>query len=198
MNIDTAVMDVPRLQAHQAFQHYRSAVKSGRATRDDVALYKGLRALLRGQKVIDLPLAIGQAGTDVNGRPKLAVVRADSPVCHVRVERNVHDRPAFIFSTRSGNWGHKPAGETSVPLSTFPLVPQNVWTVTGEAQTPTIPPQHRPEGAVRDYHILFEAVWRRQPTHDPMLLKHIDGPFFVVLAAWDLTPLEQAILRQKL
>lgn len=29
-------------------------------------------------------------------------------------------------------------------------------------------------------------------------LWRIDGPFYVVLAAWDLTPLEQAVLRARL
>jgi hypothetical protein len=31
-----------------------------------------------------------------------------------------------------------------------------------------------------------------------MLLKHITGPLYAVLATWDLTPLEQAVLGQRL
>jgi hypothetical protein len=61
-----------------------------------------------------------------------------------------------------------------------------------------IPLQHRPDGKLSDHHVLFEAEWRRLPAADPMLLKRIDGPLFVVLAAWDLTPLEQAVLRNTL
>jgi hypothetical protein len=66
---------------------------------------------------------------------------------------------------------------------------------------PSVPPQFRPTGALSDYHILFEAEWQRVPPVDPMLLKqigHAESPLFVVLAAWDLSPLEQAVLRAKL
>jgi len=45
----------------------------------------------------------------------------------------------------------------------------------------------------------FEADWkpvrdRRRAPGDPALLKHLGGPFYAVLATWDLTFVEQAVL----
>jgi hypothetical protein len=68
----------------------------------------------------------------------------------------------------------------------------------GKAQVPMIPPRHKPAGHLRAYRVLFEAVWERRPPVDPMLLRHVGGPFYVVVAQWDLSPLEQAVLRARL
>jgi hypothetical protein len=198
MNVDAATMTIPYGQAHTAYLHYRKALVDKRATRDDKMLLRGLRAVLRGQKVIDVNLAIGTGGRDMWGRPRLAIGRADWPFVqlHGRVE-------GFQFSSRTGTWGRPPRGEVVVPETSFAPVPADVRRAmqiqTARAQTPSIPPQFRPaDGTLADHHLLFEAVWQPAPTRDPLLLKHIDGPFYVVLAAWDLTPLEQAILRMKL
>lgn len=76
--------------------------------------------------------------------------------------------------------------------------PQGYSNVGGLAQVPMIPPVHRPNGAITRYRILFEAVWERRPPVDPILLRHVSGPFYVVLAQRDLSPLEQAVLRARL
>lgn len=44
----------------------------------------------------------------------------------------------------------------------------------------------------------IEAQWRPVPPVDPFLLKHLGGTLYVVLAQWDLTPLEQAVLAGRL
>jgi hypothetical protein len=44
------------------------------------------------------------------------------------------------------------------------------------------------------YYILWEANWE-DPPGDPVLLKHIEDEFYAILAAWDLTQLEQEVLR---
>jgi hypothetical protein len=44
--------------------------------------------------------------------------------------------------------------------------------------------------------VLWEADWKVHPVPpgDPALLKHIGGDLYAVVAVWDLTPLEQAVL----
>jgi hypothetical protein len=60
---------------------------------------------------------------------------------------------------------------------------------------PLIPPRLRPAGDLSNYHILWEANWQAPPT-DPLLLRHLSGPLYAVLACWDLTPIERAVMGQ--
>lgn len=201
MNVEAAMMNVPWHEAQDAYRNYRIAIKENRATKDDVAISRAYHALMRGKKVIDIGLAIAGGGVDDQTRPRLAVARADWE----RVFCRRDDDGKFRFTSRSGSWGRRPGGEIAVRIGDAPRMvgqyPNNRIVGEGVAQVPTIPPQFRPKDALAGYHILFEAVWQRSPTRDPMLLKQIgdgESPLFVVLAAWDLTPLEQAVLRAKL
>jgi len=191
MDVDAATLTVPYLEALESYKAYASVVRSGHASADDVLLYRGLRALVRGKKVIDLNLAIGNGGRDVHGRPLLAVARADWP--RVICQGSGH---GFKFMPRA--WGRGPTSKIEVPLKTFAAAAvKEPWAVNCEAQVPLVPPQHRPRGSLRRYCLVFEAEWDRRPPVDPLLVQHVAGPFYVVLAAWDLTPLEQAVLRAK-
>lgn len=201
MNVESAIVDIPYYEARDAYRNYRKAITDRTATKDDVALARAYHALMRGRKVIDVGLAIGGAGVDAQLMPRLAIARADWPTVYSR--RDEDDR--FRFSSRRGSWGRRPGGEVAVRIGETPRQQRNgdTWRIVGEgrAQVPTIPPQFRPTGVLSEYHLLFEAVWVRQPTSDPMLLRRLggaDSPLFVVLAAWDLTPLEQSVLRAKL
>jgi hypothetical protein len=54
----------------------------------------------------------------------------------------------------------------------------------------------RPKATLEHFHILWEAVWQPHTApRDPMLLKHLGGVFYAVVAVWDLTELERAALR---
>jgi len=44
------------------------------------------------------------------------------------------------------------------------------------------------------FHILWEADWHLDPPQDPALLRRLMGDLWVVLAVWDLTSLERAVL----
>ena len=54
-----------------------------------------------------------------------------------------------------------------------------------------------PTGKLDNYYILFEVVqWDDVPVAaDPYLLKRINANAFVVLAEWDVTVVEQAVMR---
>lgn len=197
MNVEAATMKVDYFEATKAYAAYRQSIKENRATKDDVVLARAYHAMLRGKKVVDVGAAIVGAGLDLNAMPKLAIARADWPFVRCMYGRFGDQRYIFTSRTDSSTGGRRPKGEVRVRFTNHTVsgAPE------GRAQVPTIPPQFRPKGPLSEYHLLFEAVWERRPTHDPMLLKRIgdnESPLFVVLAVWDLTPLEQAVLRAKL
>jgi hypothetical protein len=198
MNVEAATMKVDWFAATSAYRSYRQAIKENRATKDDVTLARAYHALLRGKKVIDVGAAIATAGVDATtGLPRLAIARADWPKV-----RTTRPEMRYRFSSRSDGWGRRPKGEIVIRIPDAPTTNARQELLgVGTAQVPLIPPQFRPKGPLDDYHILFEAVWERRPPVDPLLVKQIgdaDSLLFVVLAAWDLTPLEQAVMRGRL
>jgi hypothetical protein len=74
------------------------------------------------------------------------------------------------------------------------------------ALLPTVPPHLRPTRTLHGsqvpidlsrFFVLWEAEWeldRTVPPGDPALLRHLGGTLYEVLAKWDLTPVEQAVL----
>lgn len=208
MNIEAAVMDVPWGAALTQFREYQQVVTRGTATREDQTLYRALRQVVRGRKVIDLSVAVADAGYDRAGRPKLAVARADWRT--VRLETRDTNGEERFWRWRFENGAHtstRRSVRVELPVSRgwASMTHQDAqgsaisrWAVRGQALVPTVPPQHRPRGTLAGYHILFEAEWHPVPPVDPILLKHVEGSFYVVLATWDLTPLEQAVLRARL
>lgn len=194
MNVEAATMTVPWGEAQTAYRAYRQAVKTHTATKDDVAIYRAYHALLSGRKVIDAGHAIAHAGLYDDGLPKLAIARADWDFVHAWW----YDQRC-VFTKLQRKWssaGERQQSTHNVNVR-FHEQPRD-RDVTSKAQVPSIPPQFRPTGALSGYRLLFEAVWERKPAVDPLLLKHIEGPFYVVLAAWDLSPIEQAVLRARL
>lgn len=192
MNVEQAVMQVDYWKAHSAYLEYRALVKSGRATKQDAELRRAYREIYLGKKVLDINMAIGDAGLDAQGLPKLAIARADWAFVHAWMYDG-----RFVFSA-GGSWesNRKQTATHNVNVR----IAGATRNAEGKAQVPMIPPAHRPPSAspLSGYRILFEAVWERRPPVDPILLKAIGGPFYVVLAQWDLSPLEQAVLRAKL
>jgi hypothetical protein len=61
-----------------------------------------------------------------------------------------------------------------------------------------VPPRLHPRGKLANYHILWDAVWTPAPPKDPLLLRHLAGQLYAIVGQWDLTPLEQAVLRGRL
>jgi hypothetical protein len=68
------------------------------------------------------------------------------------------------------------------------------WTATFRAIVPTVPPLLRPRHKLSGYTILWEADWTNEAPVDPALLKHLGGDLYAVVAVWDLTELERAVL----
>jgi hypothetical protein len=181
MNVAALNAEVNQQDALAALREY----KQHRDTHDarDWEIERIYRAISKGKTVISVNTAIQNAGLDTQKRPLLAVCRADFPRC---VFRATDDE--LSFSGRHERFGRTSA-EIKIPF------PSAKWSAYCEAIVPRIPPQHRPEkGSLRKYHILWEAEWQDIPK-DPYLLRQIGKDAWVVLAAWDLTAVELAVLR---
>ncbi len=186
MNVPTMTMPIDEAKA--AFRQYREAVRENPNSIDQ-AIMIGYRALAKGKMIVDLFEAILAGGVNDLGLPMLAAARANWKW----VELTRRFRGPFDFEFRK--WPEDRAGRRAVieiPNGTFPVVPQQRR--APRAMVPLIPPQIRPaEGQLGEYTLLWEADWQFAPT-DPMLLKHLSGSLYAVLAVWDLTPLERSVL----
>jgi hypothetical protein len=211
MNLDTITMD--RTEARTAFLNYRRAVRAGasdklaEAKREyesiDRAVMQGYKALAGGQQLLRLSGALAAGGTEAyEGQtwsdvavevelPKLAAVRADaSSVWTKGVDRDGD----VIFHANQRDRNRKAdllRVDAAFEEDQTRTTQHRTWF---RAMVPTIPPALRPPYKLSGYHLLWEAEWSGVAPIDPALLKHLGGDLFVVLAVWDLSPLEQAVL----
>lgn len=153
--------------------------------------------LAAGRKLIHLGKSIRMAGLDENGRPRVAIAAADRS--EVYFEWNIHQQSAAFYTKHRYTRGQMTPrlvrevdmGETA-----------QTW-IRGYALVPKVPGDVRPAtGQLRDWFILWEVdEWFDRPRamtapSDPLLLKHIGGQLYSVLAEWDLTDVEKAIMEQ--
>lgn len=182
--MEMATIEMPRAEARQAFLEYRRAVRKRHSTEDEMIM-RGYRALSQGHQVINLMDVMKAAGVDEHGRPKLAIARADE--LHVWMNR----------SSRGFRFCGKQWCRARCDASRHKFIPyeeSGAWSMRSyKGIVPSIPPGMRPAASLTNYQILWEADWQAVP-RDPALLKHCGGWLYVVLAMWDLTPLEQAVL----
>jgi hypothetical protein len=196
--MDIPTLDVSVAEARKALRAYHDAIKN-RHNDEYRAVIAGYKAIVRGQRVINLVDAFKATGVDEKARPKLAIARADAQWCMYR--RDSQAKPQFWSATRKERprrvWrGRLPRNGTvtELPEGTLPVQLGPDWF----AVVPLIPPQYLPpRGGLQLYHVLWEAVWEPAPPTDPFLLRHLRGHLYAVLAQWDLTPIERAVLGQR-
>jgi hypothetical protein len=153
-------------------------------TKQDQAILRAYKSIAHGGRVINMKATLAAGGFDKNWRPKLALCCAAATRVDVRgyagsTEFRWNHRYYDRSSTRIIGWGHG----------------TNVGTVEAWATMPFIPPYIRRARMAR-YFVLWEATWNDVPKGDPYLLEKIDDNLYRVLAAWDITPLEAAVLRR--
>lgn len=173
-------MNVSKTDALKMLKEYRE--HRGSYDKLDWEIERIARQIAKGKTVISVASAIREAGLDEQGRPKLAICRADAP-------NGVHcshwGQGVFHFTARSSTarWIER------IPI----LVPSK--SVYVSSPLPRIPPQYRPaKRHLGRYWILWEANWT-DVDPDPYLLRRIGKDAWVVVAAWDLTDLEVSVLR---
>lgn len=186
MNVATIEMEPAK--AKELWLEYRAAVRE-QNREEDRDIMTGYKALSEGKKIIDVHQAIARGGCDELGRPKLAIIRADAQWCWLdrhwgnSLRFSMEQNPRNNYTTRFITLRGELFGPEIQKLHGY-----------HKALVPSIPPRFRPKGALENYHILFEAEWQAIPPKDPMLLRHLTGSLYVVLACWDLTELERAVL----
>lgn len=213
--MELATIEMDPTTARKAFLDYRGAIRE-RHDAEDEAIMRAYRALASGKTLINLPDCIRAGGfTEVefptrqwrNGRyvnvtgyravPNIAVGKADAKQVwthglqadgsvEMRDKRELSDRnkkDRVVVGGISGEWTElaEPNGWDKPRLS---------------AIVPNIPPPLRPATALSNYHLLWEAEWAVEPVPpvDPALIKHVSGDLYAVLAVWDLTEAERAVL----
>jgi hypothetical protein len=197
MNIPT--IEMPTEEAQAKYDEFRDVLMKN-ATNEERILKRGYRALAKGKKIIDLDDVMKNAGQDDNGFPKLAISRADGEFVYFQQRTD----GGGVFSITTNFYGRDYSTRIVMPDGTFPqkvvypTFTHTRWANYLRAVVPVIPNAIRPRFSIQNYHILFEPVWEYVPHPDPILLKRLSGSLFVVLAAWDLTELEQKVLKGRL
>lgn len=213
MQLETIAM--PKTEARKAFLAYRDAVKDHRGrssdqVRTDEHLMRAYRELARGHQLIRLSEALAAGGTTTVewerwGRsgeievPLLACTRADAAFAYTD---GIRDSGALTMRGKENIGPSNRRDRVDVPAGTFARGERSTipWGLCARAMAPLIPPHFRPKrGSLGLYHVLWgPAEWQVHdvppPPGDPALLRQIDGDLYAVVAIWDLTPVEQAVL----
>jgi hypothetical protein len=178
--------------------------------KEDETLMESYHAMAQGMRLINVSSVLHEAGLDkVKQLPVLALAGAHWKHCHLTWYAYYN---TFQFSPES--WGattrHRDReltdGCSEYPLRIFTANLQNQeWRKSHDlpqlpvkAVVPSIPAHLRPAGDLYGYHILFEAVWEHAPPVDPILLKHVHGHMYAVLAQWNLTDVERSVLEGRI
>jgi hypothetical protein len=198
MNPDKITMD-----ADQAQRKMEAALRERHA--DALEFHQACAAayqhLANGRQLLSLSAAIRAGGIGADGRPRFAVARADRPQVYLEWRRNnpiVH----YCAETQPTAWhaGRFASLNRFVDLrQTFDDARRSLR--TGYARVPAVPADVRPAvGQLRDWFILWEVdEWADRshlapPPRDPFLLEPIGGDLYAILAHWELTDLERAIM----
>lgn len=149
--------------------------------------------------------SIRQGGLDEHGCPRLAVCRAIATRCELYLGSTrevlfMDDRRTRSTWTMNAGVG---ADYVQVPWEGRPArayPSRNTWT----AIVPNVPPEHRPPRRHRLHgmtgdplaycHIVWEAEWSNVAPRDPALIRRIGGDLWELIATWDLTDLERAVI----
>lgn len=189
--MDVTKLAIPKEEARRLYSEYKAHRQF--QTDMDREIERIYKLIAAGKVIIQARESIRAAGLGTDGYPKLALCRADAKECRLEMYANGECR---MYSDYSG-W-HAPRADSKrimLPPGTFPA-----RTTHGNARgiVPLIPVHLRPRTALDNYHILWEAEWKRVVPRDPYLLRHLGGDMWMVLAAWDLTDVERAAMATRM
>lgn len=215
MDVQTLTMDPSEAAAR--LLDYRAELRR-RSDAEYEAVAVGLEALAGGRAVLFLAASVASGGFDERGRPRLAIARADRRQVHFRwsawwsgppetaalFEADGRDsvRSEYNLETLRRRLDLS-AHLAAVPEAAVRQRSPYVYTYEGYALVPMIPAEVRqtvPRFRADRRFVLWEVEqWSdrplmAQPDRDPYLLRHLGGDAYSVEAAWDLTPLERAVM----
>lgn len=187
--MEVSTLQVDREKAAELYRQYKEHRHYSTPVDDEIR--NAYRLISQGKVVIQALESIKQAGVGEDGNPKLAIGRADLRGVWFSGERNGSCR----FYRDGRRWSRTAVGDgVNIILPSGSLrgcqAERPVW-----AQMPLVPIHLRPRHALDNYHVLWEAEWKRIVPRDPYLLRRIgESDMWLVLAAWDLTEVERAAL----
>jgi len=199
--MEVPTIEMNRFDARRKFLEYRAAVRE-RHNAEDEAMMKAYRALSQGKQVIHIGQVLTEAGIDHHNRPRLAICRSDasrvyfssfqfSKAGKAKTSQGEHEGGHVFASVEAALWdGRRSRERIVIPRETYQLRHH----VRCEAAVPAIPPGLRPRGSLENYYTLWDVKWEPKAPVDPILLKPISPMLFAIVAMWDLTPLERAIV----
>ena len=175
-------------EAHELFLVCEKTISKEQYVKDLKEIYKWIS---EGKKIIDIYDIFKESGTCEDGLPKLAITKAN----HTQV-----------LLTRGGNFARPTRSKrgrftynitVSLPHDTFSNLKKMTDNKRYIATVPIVPPKLLPKDDLKYYYILWEVeAWDEiELPEDPLLLKRLTKNIFVVLAQWNLSPLEQAIMK---
>lgn len=185
MRVEQLTM-ISREQAAELYRKYQEH-RSYQSPHDEqiAAIY---RQIARGRTVICAIESIRQAGFNEQRMPKLAIAPANAQRIYWRSQ---HGRGEFSIDS----WPRANQSKRRRLRVDWPEV-RSDWP-NGEAVVPLIPVHLRPKRGLANYHILWEAEWTRTYPQDPYLLRRFGEDAWLVVAAWDLTAVERAVMSQR-
>jgi len=209
--------EISREAARKAYLDYKRAVLDTAQPderKEYEGLWRGYKAIAEGKQVLDLGQVIKLAGVQEDTLfPRLAVCRANAKKCLCCLGGN----GSVTFMDEMKRWRQGKSHKVTLPPNTLPnfdtrwsaasgqvryrpsgSLEREKWSSDAIALVPIVPPHLHPRAALGHYHILWDAVWTPAPPKDPLLLRHLAGQLYAIVAHWDLTPLEQAVLRGRL
>lgn len=203
---DLPKITLPKDQAKEEWEKYLKVLK----TREEKFLKIMKDAhyqMSKGKELIDIYKIMNEVGLNENNQPRLAIARADLKEVHF--EKRDEGAGRFGTSEQYNSVQASAKDMIELPQKTFDIhwerrnKEQNLsvnWNIKNKiikTKVPIVPLELLPKGSLSNYYILWEAkVWEDLPeTKDPILLKRISENLFAILGCWDLTDLEQSILR---
>lgn len=198
MNVSIFKMD--KVEAEKKLLAYRTQLKR-RANEEYQLAAKAYETVAKGLAVLNIVDAFRQTGLGEDHRPRLAIARADRKEVEVTVRAS--SRNLIFSATEKSDWSYRGDLIIHIPFEYTPEQNRIQLWKTGFALVPMIPADVREKvkGQDKDYFILWEvekwaerSLTSRAP-RDPFLLQHIAGELYAVVAEWDLTDLERAIMQ---
>jgi hypothetical protein len=194
--MELATITMPVEAAQERLDAYAQLVAKER-TAEDRKIIKGYEAMVKGHSIIELSQSIQAGGFFDSGLPKIAVARATGKTCWVKTSG--WEEAITYSSEEPDRWGNMANRGALVNDVTVRIRDQKIRrSNSGRTIMPMVPPEVRAEvgpDKLHRYHILWEVEeWTMIAPRDPALLYWIAGDLWEVIALWDLTDLERAVL----
>jgi hypothetical protein len=195
--METNHVVMSRSEARDLYREYKKHVHY--STPIDREVMRAYQLLAQGRLVIKALESIVTAGLNAQSLPKLAIAQATATSCECRVQGGgevTMDSRALRSYRGMSNKLIAQRAYFQWPRGTFKPA-QSTW--SAQALVPGVPINQRPKRGLANYHILWEAEWRKVVPRDPFLLRRIGkSDLWLVVAMWDLTEVERGALATRM